>query len=276
MSARARRGLLYWALLSPLVVVILFPYLVMLSTALKPAAEVLAFPPRWLPSRPAVENVPAMWQATGFGRALVNSLVVGATSTALALLVGVPAAYALARLRLPAPGAFRAVLLVTQMLAPIVIVLGLFRLVAALGLIDSPGALVLTYAAFNLAFSIWMLQAYFAAIPPELEEAAWIDGATRLQALRLVFLPIAAPAVAVTAIFAFIQGWNEFVLALTLLRTTETYTLPLRIFAMVGGAYRIEWHHVMAATLLATLPAAIVFAWLQRSLVRGLALGAVR
>lgn len=276
MSARARRGLLYWLALSPLVAVILFPYLVMLSAALKPAAEVLAFPPRWLPSRPAFENFPAMWSAAGFGRALLNSLLVGVASTALCLVLAVPAAYASARLRFIGRGAFGQLLLITQMLAPIVLVLGIFRLIAWLGLIDTAGALILTYAAFNLAFSIWMLRSFFAAIPAEIEEAAWIDGATRLQSLTRVFLPIATPALAVTGIFAFINGWNEFVLALTLLRSPDTYTLPMRIFSLVGGAYRIDWHHVMAATLLATVPAAIVFAWLQRRLVRGLSLGAVK
>jgi multiple sugar transport system permease protein len=275
-AAKLRRSLLYWAFLLPLSVVILFPYAVMLSTALKPADEVLSFPPSWLPSRPHWANFADMWQSVGFGQALWNSVLVSVGTMLLGLLVGIPAAYALARLRFRGQGLYRQLLLITQMLSPIVLVIGIFRLIARMGLVDDLWALVLTYGAFNLAFATWMMQSYFATIPKELEEAAWIDGASRLQSLRLVFLPLALPALAVTSIFVFIYSWNEFVLALTLLRSPEQLTLTMRIFTMVGGAYTIQWHHVMAATFLATVPVAIVFAWLQRYLVRGLALGGLK
>lgn len=276
MSRRARKSLLYWLALAPLVVVILFPYAVMLSTALKPAAEVMAFPPRWLPSRLAFENFVEMWQEVEFGQTLLNSLYVSFASTGLCLLIAIPAAYGMARFRFHGRGAYRQFLLITQMLSPIVLVIGIFRLLAMLGLVDQLNSLVLTYAAFNLAFAIWMLQSYFATIPREVEEAAWIDGASWLQSLRLVFLPLALPALAVTAILTFIYGWNEFVLALTALRSSEQFTLTLKVFSLVGGRYSIEWHVVMAATLLATLPVAVVFAWLQRYLIQGLALASVR
>jgi multiple sugar transport system permease protein len=217
-----------------------------------------------------------MWTAVGFGPALLNSVLVSLGATTLCLLVAIPAAYAGARLRFRGQGLFRQFLLVTQMLSPIVLVLGIFRLMARMGLVDSLSALVLAYAAFNLAFAVWMLQSYFRTIPKELEEAARIDGASPLQSLRLVFLPLAAPALGVTAIFVFIYCWNEFVLALTMLRSTENYTLTIQVFSLVGGRYSVEWDHVMAATLLASLPVAVVFALLQRYLVRGLALGAVK
>lgn len=276
MRNRALRSLVYWLLLSPLLVVILFPFAVMVSTALKPREEILRTPPAWMPSELRWWNFVDMWHAAGFGPALLNSALISAAATALCLLVAIPAAYATARMRFVGEGAFRQFLLVTQMLSPIVLVLGIFRLMAAMGLVDSSWALVLAYAAFNLAFAIWMLQSYFRTIPVELEEAAWLDGATALQSLRRVFLPLAAPALGVTAIFVFIYCWNEFVLALTLLRSTEKYTLTIQIFSLVGGRYSVEWDHVMAATLLASVPVAIVFAVLQRSLVRGLALGAVK
>jgi multiple sugar transport system permease protein len=157
-----------------------------------------------------------------------------------------------------------------------VLLLGIFRLMAAMGLIDQLSSLILAYAAFTLAFATWMLQSYFVTIPVELEEAARLDGATPLQSLRLVFLPLAAPALGVTAIFVFINAWNEFALALTLLRSTDKYTLTIQIFSLVGGRYSVDWDHVMAATLLASVPVAVVFAALQRYLVRGLALGAVK
>jgi multiple sugar transport system permease protein len=145
-----------------------------------------------------------------------------------------------------------------------------------MGLVDQLWALVLVYVAFNLAFAIWMLQTYFGTIPIELEEAARLDGASTFQRLRLILLPLTLPALGVTAIVVFIYCWNEFVLALTLLRSTQNFTLTLQIFSLVGGRYSVEWNHVMAATLLASAPFAVVFASLQRYLVRGLALGAIK
>jgi multiple sugar transport system permease protein len=276
MTSRPLRSLVYWLLLSPLVLVILFPFAVMVSTAVKPRAEILRTPPSWFPSELRLQNFIDMWHAVGFGPALLNSALVSAAATALCVLVAIPAAYAGARMRFRGEGAFRQFLLITQMLSPIVLVLGIFRLMAGMGLVDQLWALVLAYAAFNLAFAIWMLQSYFRTIPVELEEAAWLDGATALQSLRLIFLPMAAPALGVTAIFVFIYCWNEFVLALTLLRSTDKYTLTIQIFSLVGGRYSVEWDHVMAATLLASVPVAVIFAALQRYLVRGLALGSVK
>lgn len=274
--SRGTRSLVYWLALLPLMIIILFPYAVMLSTALKPKDEIFTFPPTWLPTRLAFDNFATMWTTVGFGTALKNSLIVGVATTVLCLVIAIPAAYALARTNFVGKGLYRQFLLVTQMLSPIVLVIGIFRLMAAMGLIDRLVALVLAYSAFNLAFATWMLQSYFATIPKELEEAAWIDGASKLQSLLRVFLPMATPALAVTAILTFIYSWNEFVLVLTLLRSDEKLTLTMKIFTLVGGAYTVEWNTVMAATLLATVPVAIVFATLQRYLVRGLALGAVK
>jgi len=142
--------------------------------------------------------------------------------------------------------------------------------------VDRIEAVVVVYAAFSVAFTVWMLQAGFAAIPRELEEAAWLEGASGPRALVTVFLPLALPAIAVAGIFSFVSAWNEFVIALTLLRQSDSYTLPIQIFSLVAGRYTVEWHHVMAATLTATLPVAVVFAWLQGYLVRGLSVGAVK
>lgn len=273
---RARKTLVCWLCLAPLVVVILFPFAVMITTAIRPRAEILVFPPAWIPRHLRLWNFVEMWHAVAFGQALRNSVLVSAGATLLTLLVALPAAYATARLNFVGRRTYQQFLLVTQMLSPIVLILGIFRLMVAMGLLDRMLGLVLAYAAFNLAFAIWMLQAYFRTIPKELEEAAVLDGAGGFQRFRLVFLPLAAPALGVTMIFTFIYCWNEFVLALSILRAPESYTLTLQIFALVGGRYSIEWDHVMAATLLATVPAAVVFAVLQRYLVRGLTLGALR
>ncbi len=274
MSPKARRTILCWLVLSPLVVAVLFPFAVMFITAIKPPTEVLR--PTWWPSEVRLENFVTMWKATNFGTALMNSIYVAVLSTLISLIVSIPAAYAMSRLRFTGRGYFQQFLLVSQMLSPIVLVIGLFRLVVALKLLDNVNSVVAVYAAFNIAFSVWMLQSYFSTIPRDLEEAAWMEGASSWQALVRVFLPLALPAMVVTAIFSFINAWNEFVIALTMLRRQESYTLPIQVFSLVAGRYTVEWHHVMAAAFVATIPVAVVFAWLQRYLVRGLALGAVK
>ena len=274
--SRLVKSLVYWLILSPLVVVILFPFGVMFVSAVRPRDELFVYPPTWTFSQFRWANFVEMWDKTNFGGALLNSLYVSVASTLLALALGIPAAYALSRFRFRGKGLYRQFLLVTQMMSPIVLVLGLFRLMVAFGLVNNLNSLVLTYAAFNVAFTIWMLQSYFDTVPYELEEAASIDGATPLVSLFRIFLPLAVPAIVVTTIFTFINSWNEFVLALTMLRSSEKYTLPVMIFAQVAGRYQIEWHHVMAATLLATLPVAVLFSWLQRFLIRGMALGSVK
>jgi multiple sugar transport system permease protein len=277
----AARSLLCWLALSPLLVLVLFPFAVMLSTALKPIDEVLAWPPRWLPQHIAWRNFPDMWQAADFGTALLNSLAISILATVLAVAVSVPAAYAMARLALRGRGLYRNFLLVTQMLSPILLVLGLFRMAAAIPfgdgtLVDTRLVVIIIYGAYNIAFAVWMLSSYFATIPRDLEEAAWLDGCTRAGGVVRIFLPLAVPAIAVTAIVTFVAAWNEFTVALTMLRDPAKLTVTLRVVNLVAGRYSVQWNQVMLATLLATLPVAIMFVTLQRFLVRGLTLGAVK
>ncbi len=279
--SRFWRSVLSWAVLSPLVVTTILPFAVMISTALKPHAEVLSYPPTWLPQHWAWENFAEMWEAVGFGQAAFNSVLIAVSATVLALLIAVPAAYAMSRLPMRGKGAYRQFLLVTQMLSPILLVLGLYRMVASIPFGDATMAdtrlgVVIVYAAYHLAFAVWMLASYFSTIPSDLEEAAWIDGASRARAVISVFLPLALPAIAVTGIVTFVASWNEFTVALTLLRDPSRLTLPLKVVNLVAGRYSVEWNQVMAATLLATLPVAVVFTLLQRYLVTGLTLGAVK
>ncbi len=276
MRSKLNRSVIYWIILAPLIVVILFPFAVMFVTAVRPRAELFVYPPTWGFSEFRWENFSEMWVKTNFGGALLNSLYVSIAATSVALLLSIPAAYAMSRYRFAGKGLYKNFLLMTQMMSPIVLVLGLYRLMVMLGLVSDLNSLVIIYAAFNMAFAIWMLQSYFNSIPRDLEEAAWMDGASHLTSLVRIFLPLAVPAIVVTAIFTFINSWNEFVLALTMMRRSEDFTLPVQIYSQVAGRYQIEWHHVMAATVLATVPVAIVFSWLQRYLIRGMALGAVK
>ena len=270
-----KRSLVSWLVLAPLIVVILFPFAVMITTAIKPRAEILSFPPTWLSSEIRWLNIVEMWREENFGRVLFNSIYVAVLSTLVALVIAVPAAYATARISFHGKGLYRLFLIFTQMISPIILIVGLFRLLARLGFIDSLNGLVIANAAFATAFSVWMLQSYFATIPREVEEAATMDGANRLQIMIKIFLPLSGPAVAVAAAFGFVNSWNEFVLSMTFLTTEDLFTVPLKVVIMAGGLYEIEWHFVMGATVLATVPVAIVFSWLQTYLVKGLALGAV-
>jgi multiple sugar transport system permease protein len=271
-----KRSVLCWLALAPLVLLNLFPFAVMVATAVKPPAEVLSAAPAWLPSRFDWHNFVAMWHAANFGRALLNSLYAAVLSGSVSIALSIPAAYALSRFRFRARRSYRDFLLITQMFSPIVLLLGLFRLIAALGLLNTVNALVLIYSAFQIAFAVWMMESYFSSIPIDLEEAAWLEGASRLRALKDIFLPMSLPALAVTAIFTFIYAWNEFAVALAVLRSEDQYTLPIQVFSLVAGRYSVQWEQVMAATLVATVPVAIVFLWFQRYLVRGLSLGAVK
>ena len=163
--AKLRRSVWSWLVLLPLIVLALFPFAVMLSTALKPTTEVTAYPPRWLPSRLALENFINMWQTVDFGTGVGNSIYVAVVSTLLTLLVSVPAGYAMSRLPFRGMGLYRQFLLVTRMLSPILLVLGLFRMAASVHvgdgtLVDTLASVIVIYAAFNIAFAVWMLAAY--------------------------------------------------------------------------------------------------------------------
>jgi len=270
------RTLRNWLLLSPLVLLNLFPFLVMLLTALKPREEVFAFPPRWLPSRLAFENFAEMWHATDFGSAMLNSVKVSVMTMALTLLIAVPAAYAMTRFRFRGRDAYEMFLLVVQMVSPIVLIIGLFRLAVFFGLADTHMALVILFAGFSLTFAIWMLRSYFEAIPVDIEEAAFLEGASRFYAVTRLFLPLAIPSIAVVGLFTFINAWNDFALSLTILRSSDKNTVTLQVVNLVAGRYTKEWQLIMAATLCATLPVTLLFAWFQKYLVRGLSGGAVK
>lgn len=272
----ARKSMLFWLLLSPLLIMVLLPYAVMLSTALKPPTEVFTFPPRWLPETIDLSNFTVIWGKIDFGRALLNSLYVSVGATILTLLLAIPAAYAMARYTLPGRGPLRLFLLLTQMISPVVLIIGIFRMMSAQGLINDHRSLILAYSGFSVAFAVWMLQSYFETIPREIEEAAHIDGASWFASLRHIFLPLAMPAIGVTAIFTFIAAWTDFILAFTLLRTPDKLTATMKLFYLVSGTYHVDWNEVMAATLVTTVPIAAIFILLQKQIVGGLALGAVK
>jgi multiple sugar transport system permease protein len=274
--SRTSRSLVLWVLLSPIVLLALLPYAVMVSTALKPAMEVLAYPPRWLPKHLDLANFTLMWQDADFGMALFNSLYVSVGATVLTLIVAMPAAYAIARYKLPAKRWLYLFLLISQMISPVVLILGIFRMMALLGLVDDLSALIFANAGFATTFAVWMLLSYFKTISPEIEEAAQIDGASWFATMLRIFLPMAMPAVGVTAVFTFITSWTDFILAFTLLRSDDNLTATMKLFYLVSGTYHVAWNEVMAAALVAVTPVTVVFIVLQKRIVGGLSAGAVK
>ena len=280
MSPRAgRRRVVSRAALSSagfaLALVVLAPYVVMVCTALKPEAELRITPPRLLPLESRLGNFLDVLGDPSFRGWLRASLVVALTSTAIVVLAATPAAYYTARHRFPGRSAFLLLVLVTQMFSPTALVVGLYRQFFELGLVDTYAALIVTNAAFNLAFAVWILRAFFATIPREIEEAAAVDGCGRLRTLARVVLPLSLPAIVTAVIFAFIAAWNEYIVALTLMTDPARKPLTVGITSYVT-AYVQHWNYLFAASVLAIVPVVVLFALIERHLVGGLTAGSVK
>ncbi len=258
-----------------LFVVLVFPYAIMLLTSLKSKDTIYSIPPTFFPEEWVFTNYLDVWTVVPLRHYIINSVLLASGSTLLALICAIPAAYALARMRFSGRKIFLYAVIATQIFSPIVLLVGLFREMRWFGLMDSLWALVLINGAFFQAFAIWILSGYFASIPYSLEEAAWIDGCTRLGAVRRVVLPLALPGLVTTVIFVFIQSWNEFVVALTIILTETKKPLTVGIFSFFGR-YDVEWGYVFATSLIATIPVVVLFLLIEKYLVSGLTAGGVK
>ena len=254
-------------------ILFLLPYVEMVITALRPNKQLLAA--NLIPSHLTFHNFTTIFQ-TGFGGNLVESLVIAGGATVLVLLVSVPAAYYSARHRFRGRSLFLLLVLATQMFQPAAMLVGIQREFTAFNLPPTL-SLILVNGGFNLAFSVWILNAYFSSIPVELEEAAMIDGSSRLGALTRVTIPLAAPGIVTALIFTFISAWNEFLVALTLSLGQSPSQQPLTVaINQYIGEYSVDWGHLFAAGLVATVPVIILFAFIERRVVGGLTAGAVK
>jgi len=245
-----------------------------LLTSLKPEAELLVLPPL-LPSRITGEHFRAVLGQSVMPRALVNSLGVSACTTALALALGVPAAYALARLPVPARGPLMLAIVAGTAFPQIATVSPLYLLLRALGLRDTWTGLVMANASFALPLVIWLLAGFLREVPVEVEEAAALDGAGRAALFRWVLLPLLAPGLASAALLTFLNSWNEFLFAYTFTATEASRTVPVAL-ALFPGVFEVPWGDIAAASILAALPPIALVLALQRFLVRGLLAGALR
>jgi arabinogalactan oligomer/maltooligosaccharide transport system permease protein len=210
-----------------------------------------------------------------FGRQLMASVLVSGCSTIVGLTLAVGAAYAMARFRFPGKEAGMQTLLITQMFPAMLMLVPIYNLLQKLGLLDTWTGLVLVYSTTSLPFCVWMLKGYFDALPRELEEAALMDGASQTQVFFKIVLPLSRPALAVTALFSFMQAWNEFILAATLLGDQARFTLPVALQRYVGE-YKTEWGHFAAGAIIVSIPVMALFFALQKNLVGGLTAGGVK
>ncbi|HXG68504.1 MAG TPA: carbohydrate ABC transporter permease [Blastocatellia bacterium] len=273
---RAARAAKYAALLIA-VAVVLIPVYWMVTISLKSEGDHFAVPPRWFVFSPTLEHYYDAFLTRSFGRYLLTSLTVACLSTLCAMVIGTLAAYGLARFRLPADLDRRLSvwILSTRMFPPIVTAVPLFLMMRDLRLLNTVTSLVIVYTAFNLPFVVWMMRGFFQELPRELEEAAMMDGDSRMGALVRVVLPLVAPGLAATAVFCLIISWNEFLFALVLTQTDAAMTLPIGIAGRVTQ-YEIKWGVMSAAGVVAMMPILIFAMAVQRYLVRGLSLGAVK
>jgi multiple sugar transport system permease protein len=266
-----------YCLVALAVLVTLAPVYWMVTISLKSEVDQFAVPPRWLLFTPTLAHYRDAFFARSFGQYLVTSLIVAVSSTLCATVLGTLAAYALARFRWPHRLGTRLSLwiLSTRMFPPIVTAIPLFLMMRDVRLLNTRASLIIVYTAFNLPFVVWMMRGFFQEIPRELEEAARVDGDSRLGALRRVVLPLVVPGLAATAIFCLIVSWNELLFALILTQTDAAMTLPVGIAGRVTQ-YEIKWGVMSAAGVVAMMPILVFALAVQRYLVRGLSLGAVK
>lgn len=271
-------------LLMALVLVFIYaPIAWLVLSSISTRSELLSVPPSFIPKEPTLKNYldillpgrAASEVATTFKITLGNSLLVASVTTVICLFIGMLAAYALARLRLPFKNKLLMSILSVRMIPEISLVIPLYIVAAKLALLNKPGVLIITYLSFALPFAIWMITTFFEAVPKELEDAARIDGCSRLRTLFSVVLPVAAPGIVSTGLFIFLLAWDEFFFALIFTSTTAAKTAPVAI-AEFTGRYAVDITAMMAAGVLAALPPVLLALVFQRYIVSGLSAGAVK
>ncbi|MET0781883.1 MAG: carbohydrate ABC transporter permease [Microbacterium sp.] len=274
LETRGKSRLILWALLAAALILYGFPFLYLLLTSFKTPLDAIAVPPAVWPETWTLENYVSALSREGVVAALINSVVTAVISTALSLVLAVPAAYAITRFRTPSGRVFIVAALVTRMVPTIAIGAPLVETMRNLGLTDTSFGLALAHTTISLPLSIWLMASFFEAVPDELDEAAAMDGCSRLQALWRVVLPVVGGGLAVTAIFAFLASWNEFLFAL-LLTSVRAQTTPV-VIANFQSQFGLDWGGMTALAALYSVPVILLTLFLQRQIVAGLTLGAVK
>jgi N,N'-diacetylchitobiose transport system permease protein len=256
--------------------VMVFPVFWMVSTAFKSDDQINSFDPTWVPSHPTLRHFHTALHRAYFWTSVKNSLIVVLVTVAIALVIAFLAAVALAKYRFTGRKLFIVLVIGIQMLPQAGLIIPLYVLLGRYGEVDKLSGLILVYLTFALPFSVWTLRGFLLGIPKELEEAAMVDGSTRLGAFVRILLPLVAPGLVATSVFAFITVWNEYIFARILLSDSSKKTITLWLAEFLGGNRAVDWGAVMAASTLIAIPVVIFFLLVQRRIAFGLTAGAVR
>lgn len=267
------KKILIWSVIAIVVVLAIFPVVWLASTSLKNEREAFSTPPVWI-FRPIFDNYISIFRDYDFGKYLLNSIVVGGFSVLSALFLGTTAAYALSRFRFRGKSQLSFYILSTRIAPPIFIILPLYLIYSKIGLIDNYLSLILLYTVYNLAFVVWLMREFFATVPEEIDEAGLIDGCTRWQVFFKIDLPLVKSGLVATSIFIFIQSWNEFITAMVM-TGSRTKTLPVAVSSFMTAQGTL-WGPMAAAGTVVMLPMLIFGLIVQRDLVRGMTLGAIK
>ena len=256
-----------------------FPFYWALRSAFTPDGDLFSTPIEYFPSHPTLTNFREVLSSGDFQRALLNSTIVAGSVTLISLGFGALAGYALGRFRFRGRGPALYLMLSMTIFPQIAILGALYKLINDFHLYNSLGALILSYMIFTLPFTVWVLTSFVRALPKDLEEAAYIDGATPFQTFYKVILPLIAPGLVTTGLLAFIAAWNEFLYALSFTQTVDKHTVPVAIVTFTGksgSTFQIPWGQIMAATIVVTVPLIVLTLVLQRRILAGLTAGAVK
>ncbi len=275
MTRSLPQNLLIGGVLALLLVIIGLPMWWVVSGSIKLPAEILSREPTMIPESFTLQHYRKLLGSSAYGSYLINSLLVSFASTALTILLALPAAYAFFRLKMPMGDSLFRLVLVGYAFPSISILIPLFGMFAKVGLIDSALALIIVNVALALPFSIWMLRSFLASVPRDIEDAAAMDGASPLKTLVLVLAPLIAPGIAAVAVFAFVSSWTEYLFASVLIISDAKRTIPVG-FAGIIGQYQIDWGLLLAGATLAMAPVVLLFIFIGRYFVSGLTDGAVK
>ena len=268
--------ILQYVALAAFMIFLVFPFIWLISTAFKSSREINSLTVSLIPKNPTLDNFVVAFQSQGILQAALNSVLVALLTTLVVVIVSVPGAYAMARYQGKIRNLGIGWILVSQIVPVPLIIIPMFFILRSLGLIDNLGGLTIVYVVYTLPFALWMLQGFVNGIPGDIEEAASIDGATRLRILWNVVLPLLRPGLIATAIFTFVSAYNEFFFALVILQSSPNYTLSVTLSNFVNGQGLSLIGPLAAGALLAAIPSIVFFAILQRRLAGGLLAGAVK
>lgn len=269
--------ILFYLVVAVILVYTLFPFYWAFRSSITPNNELFTTPVTYWPSKPTLENYRLVLRDGQFSHALLNSTIVATSVTLLALVLGSMTAYALGRLRFRGRTPVMYIVLGMTAFPGIAILPALFQMSRQFGLYNTLGALVFAYSVFTLPFTVWVLASFFRAMPGELEEAAYVDGATPFQTFYRVMLPLVVPALVTTGLLAFIGAWNEFLFAISLAPSKRTVTNAIFSFAAkTTGGFEIPWGQIMAGTVVVTIPLVVLVLIFQRRILAGLTAGSVK